>query len=293
MARKIADCRLPIADFWNLQRVHFWPSALDSLARRSGAETARPSTNLPDCLQRVVVENVLVDALNFVRVKIIHADVKIERDDGHFVAHQDRFGLLEQFLARLQIGLLICPPDEFVVSRVFPAGAVVAVVAGEHFQKRVRVIIIADPTGTREVKVQMGLRGIKDFRLQWTQIHLHAEFIMPHLLQFDGNIFMNFVSPAGRSAEHIFKAGKPLTGRITGLRQQFSRPRRIISQPFGRSIMSRAIRHEMRCGLFSRPGDFFDDAFLVNRQRERLADARVVEGFPGHVETDEISHPDN
>ena len=86
-----------------------------------------------------------------------------------------------------------------VVSRVFPAGAVVAVITGEQAQKRVRVIIIAGPTGTREVKIQMGLRGIKDFRLQLTQIHLNAEFVMPHLLQFNGNVFMELVSPAGRA----------------------------------------------------------------------------------------------
>ena len=53
-------------------------------------------------------------------------------------------------------------------------------------------------------------------------------------------------------------------------------------------IIRRSIRHEMRGRLFARPRDFFDDAFLVNRQRQRLADARVVERFLRDVEPDEI-----
>ena len=77
----------------------------------------------------MVVEDVLVKPLDFVRVEVIQADVKEQRDDGQLVMHQQGFGLLKKFLAFLQIRLFIGLVDQRVVTRIFPAGAVVAVVA--------------------------------------------------------------------------------------------------------------------------------------------------------------------
>jgi len=45
----------------------------------------------------------------------------------------------------------------------------------------------------------------------------------------------------------------------------------------------------MRSGLFAALGDFFDDALLVHRQRQRLAHARVIKRFARDVEAEKIS----
>ncbi len=63
----------------------------------------------------MLVENVLINAPDFVSVEIIDAGVKIKRDDWQFVANQDGFRLLKEFLARLQIGLFVCLLDERIV----------------------------------------------------------------------------------------------------------------------------------------------------------------------------------
>ena len=53
-------------------------------------------------------------------------------------------------------------------------------------------------------------------------------------------------------------------------------------------IIRRPGRHEMRRRLLRRPRDFFDDALLVHRQRQRLADPRIVKRLSRDVEPDEI-----
>ena len=55
--------------------------------------------------------------------------------------------------------------------------------------------------------------------LQLAQIHLDAELVAPHLLQFDGDVLVDFAAAARRGVEHIFKARKPLAAGIAGLGQ--------------------------------------------------------------------------
>ena len=55
----------------------------------------------------MIIQDVLVKTLDFVRVEIIHADVIKNRDDGHLITHQHGFGLLKKFFPLLQIGLLV------------------------------------------------------------------------------------------------------------------------------------------------------------------------------------------
>ena len=174
----------------------------------------------------MVVQDVLVNALNPVRVEVIDADVKVKRHDGHFVADQDGFGLLKKLFPLLQVGFLVGLPDELVVARIFPAGAVVAVVAGEQAQKRVRVVVVADPARTRQVVIQLRLGAQIDLPFDLPQIHLDAELVAPHLLQFDGDLLVNFCAAARRRVEHVLKARKSLAAGITGLGQQLARQRR-------------------------------------------------------------------
>ena len=55
----------------------------------------------------MVVQHVLPDAGNLVGIEIIDARVNIKRDDGQFVVDEDGFRLLEEFLALLDVGLLV------------------------------------------------------------------------------------------------------------------------------------------------------------------------------------------
>src|ERR1035437_223838 len=84
--------------------------------RRMSLLTSAATGYFPNVLQRMIVEDVRVNALNFVRVEIIDADVKIKRDDGQFIAHENGFGLLEKFSARLEVRLVICLADHLIVT---------------------------------------------------------------------------------------------------------------------------------------------------------------------------------
>ena len=128
------------------------------------------------------VKDVFENALNFVRVEIIDSDVEKQRNDGCLVFDKQRFGLLEQFCALQQIGFVIGGFDERIVIRIFPAGAVVAVVAGEHSEKRLRIVVVANPTGAREFEIKVRLRAQIHLPLKLAQIHLDAQFVAPHLL---------------------------------------------------------------------------------------------------------------
>ena len=103
------------------------------------------------------------------------------------------------------------------------------------------------------------------------------------------DVLVDFAAAARRRVEHVFKPRKSLAAGIAGLGQQFPRQRRIVTEPSAAKCNWPSIGGT-RCdaGCFAGPRDFFDDAFLVNRQRERLADARVVKRFSRHVEADEI-----
>src|ERR1041385_1206835 len=98
-----------------------------------------------NALHWVLVENILVNAGDLCRVKIIEADVEINGRDWDRLTDQKRLGFAKEFGAlpdiRLQVGL----PNQVVVALIPPAGAIVAAVAGEQIEKSVGIIVIADP----------------------------------------------------------------------------------------------------------------------------------------------------
>ena len=129
----------------------------------------------------------------------------------------------------------------------------------------------------------------ENLRLDLAQIHLDAKFVAPHLLEFDGDVLMDFSPAAAGGIKRIFKARKSFATRITGLGEQFARLFRVITEAFRRMIILRPRRHQMGRGHFAGPRDFFYDALLVHRKCQRLADARVVKWFARDIETEKIS----
>src|SRR5207248_1917220 len=103
-----------------------------SRARRLRKYMAKSSfrcSYFPDVLQRMLVYDVLINALDFGGVEIIKARVKINRHYRRFLGDQNGFGLLKQLSAQLSVGLHIGLIDELVITAIFPAGAVVAAAA--------------------------------------------------------------------------------------------------------------------------------------------------------------------
>ena len=94
--------RFGLDDLGVIRRVFVPPAFAIRAGERPSAVQNRfpvsPGFHLVNGLQRMVVQNVLVEALDFVRVKIIQADVVVNRDDGQFIVHQEGFRLLEKLL---------------------------------------------------------------------------------------------------------------------------------------------------------------------------------------------------
>src|SRR5439155_10292470 len=86
----------------------------------------RLSTCLPEVLHRMLVENILPDAFDLVRIKTIEPGIKIERNDGRIVGDENALGLTENVRALCQVRFQIRFVDECVIARVFPASAIVA-----------------------------------------------------------------------------------------------------------------------------------------------------------------------
>ena len=81
----------------------------------------------------------------------------------------------------------------------------------KHVEKRVRVVVIADPTGARQLVVQMRVGTQMHLPFDLPQIHLDAQIVTPHLLQFDGDVFVNFPAPPPAAALNMYSnRGKPL-----------------------------------------------------------------------------------
>ena len=90
-----------------------------------------------------------MDAANAMRMINVDADIKEQREDWQFVVDQDGLRLSEQFVTLGWIGGGIGQADGLVVMLIAPAGAVVAVLAHEHVEKGVGVVVVADPTAAR------------------------------------------------------------------------------------------------------------------------------------------------
>src|SRR5262245_12148847 len=120
-------------------------------------------------LQRVFVEEVLSDALYLLRIEIIEAGVKIDRDDGRFFGDENRFRLPQQAGAAVEIGLLVGLAEQVIVAWIFPAGAIVATIAQVKVKEGVSIVVVANPTGSRDVVVEARLRAVEDFALDLTE----------------------------------------------------------------------------------------------------------------------------
>src|SRR6266542_1595026 len=177
---------------------------------------------LPDILHRMLVENILADALDFPRIKTIEPGIEIQRNDGRIVGDEHSLGLTEEVRALGQVRFQIRFVDECVIARVFPAGAVVAAGAQEQIEERIRIVVIANPTGSRDVIIQFRLRAVENLSLDLPQLDLNAENVVPHLLQLDGDLAVQLRSTARRREKCVLNARKTFAPGKTRFGQKFA-----------------------------------------------------------------------
>src|SRR6266567_2909910 len=240
--------------------------------------------DFPYNLQRVLIEDVLIDTLDFVGVKVVEAGVKVDRHNGDLLRDENGLGLAEQRRTPLQVGLQVGLADDVVVAGVVPAGAVVAAIAQKHIEERVRVVVVANPTGGREVVVQARLRAVKDLALNLAQLDLDAQFLSPHLLQLNGDFAWQSGPAAGGGVKGVLQGGKTFAAGIACRCQELAGLLRVESGSLRGRIVGDTFRDEMVRGLFAAHGDLFNDALPVGSQRKGPADASIVQRFTGDVE---------
>ena len=69
--------------------------------------------------------------------------------------------------------------DQFVVLLVAPAGHVLQATGFEHIEERVRIGIIGNPAGSRDVIVQLVLRIQINTPLQAGELHVNPQMLAP------------------------------------------------------------------------------------------------------------------
>ena len=93
----------------------------------------------------MLVEQVGLEAAEAVGVVHLDADIKMNRRDGGAFADEKLLCATEDGVALFQIEFRGGVADELVVRGIAPTGAVVAGAGEEEIEKRVRVVVVADP----------------------------------------------------------------------------------------------------------------------------------------------------
>src|SRR5439155_13215406 len=132
------------------------------------------------------------------------------------------------------------------------AGAVVAAVAHEHVEKRVRIVVIADPTAAAEIKVELALCAQIGLPFQLPELGFDAEFAEPHCLKFNCDLLLQL----RRGVEEIMKRRKSLSARKPGIGQKPARQLRIVAQALRRFVTTSSWRCVSRGNLPAAFGDF-------------------------------------
>src|SRR5215813_4876956 len=115
------------------------------------------------------IENVRVDPGNPARIEIVEPGVKVDRNYRDLLSNKQRFCLSEKFRAAVWIGLNISLVNQFIVARIFPAGAIISAVAEIHIEKGIRVVVITDPARGGNVVVQVRLSSVKNLAFDLPQ----------------------------------------------------------------------------------------------------------------------------
>ena len=149
-----------------------------------------------------------------VRVEIIYADVKIKRDDGSRRSTSSVSACGKSAPAS-RSGSRWRPLDERVVARIFPAGAVVAVVADEHSEECVRVVVITDPARARELIIQAVHALQKTFHSTWRK-SIWMPSVSRHICCSSTAMSSSILM---RHRRNIIKSGKPFSTGIAGFCQ--------------------------------------------------------------------------
>ena len=231
------------------------------------------------------VEEIGIDAAEFGGIVELDADEVIEWADGGIFGDENVFGLAEDGVAFLEIDLFGGIGDEFVVEGVGPAGAIIATPGDEHIEEGIGVVIIADPSGAREVVIEFGLGVEIDGVFLLGELDGDIEFAFEGALEFDGDIAIEI----GIGAIEVIANGETAAIGEAGFGEEASGFVEIAGEAWGRSVTGTcAWGDEAGGGGFASAGDIFDEIFFIENEAEGFADARIIEGFAGDIEADEI-----
>src|SRR4051812_791466 len=182
-----------------------------------------------DGMDRMFVADVSVNSSNLFRIPKPESVVDVNRRDRRVLRDEQFLRLLQQLRARFHISEAVGAAHQVVVFCALPAGAIVRVVAHEHVEKRVWIVVIADPTAADQIIFELALEAKPDFVFDATQTDIDVQCALPHVLQFDGNFFV-----VARAAERVFNARKSLAVWKAGFGEQLPCFFRVESETFGR-----------------------------------------------------------
>src|SRR5262245_4436226 len=187
--------------------------------------TARSSLEA-DGLERVLVEDVRMPALDLPAQHPL-VDVREERHDRRLVHDQDLLRLAQELhpLSRVR-GAAAGLRDQLVIALAGPAGLVVAAARDPHVEEGVRVRVVPDPAGARDLVVEARLPGEVDLPLDVGQLDLDPELLLPHLLDRLRDHAVQLV----RVVDQL-DLREALAVREAGLGQELLRRRRVVRQP--------------------------------------------------------------
>ena len=232
----------------------------------------------------MLVEDVSGNPAEFVRIVELDADVEIKRTHRHLLADEQFFRLAQDLIPLLRIGLRRGIGDQFVVTRIAPARAVVAAARDKHVEKGIRIRIVADPAGPCDVIIKPAHRIEVDLPFLTQQLHVHPQQLAPHTLQFDRDGLVQLPL-----AVEIIHHGKATPFGKSRLGQKPLRLLHIASTTLPeRLVAARARRHKAIGRQLPGPRDAVDDGLLVDDQTEGAAHPRIGERALGAVVAQEV-----
>ena len=102
----------------------------------------------------MLVEQIRFDAAKFLAIIDLNAHIIIEGTDRCSLIEKDIFGLVENLRTLAVVWFQRRGGHQIVVPLVTPAGTVIAAAGDETVNESVRIIVVADPTGPREIIVK-------------------------------------------------------------------------------------------------------------------------------------------
>lgn len=213
----------------------------------------------------------------------LDADVEVDGQNGGLIADEELLGLLEVGVALGGVAFAGGGGEEGVVGGIFPSAVIVAAAGVKHVEEGGGIIVVADPTAAAEVVIEVSHAVEPDFLLLLFEADLDAEVLCPHGLEFDGEAALD------RDGDvEVFDKGEASAAREAGIGEELASTGYIqIEAGRGLVILPGTGWREAAGGCLAELGDVFDDAALVHREGEGLADAWIGEGRACGIHADE------